>query len=133
MQCIFIYLFVLMFQCINFGFSCGSEVKNLPAMQEAQIWSLGWEEPLEKVMVTHSTILAWRIPWTGEPGRLQFIGLQRIRHNWVTFTSKYNTWYFHIHAFLFQCINCAFYYSTSWIFLDTSFYRSNSFYFPPTT
>ena len=46
-------------------------VKNLPAMQEAWVWSLGWEGPLEKGMTTHSSILAWRIPWTEEPGRLQ--------------------------------------------------------------
>ena len=45
-------------------------VKNLPAMQETQVQSLGWEDPLEKGMATHSSILAWRIPWTEEPGRL---------------------------------------------------------------
>ena len=46
------------------------------------VWSLGQENPLEKGMATHSTILAWRIPWTEEPGRLQFIGSQKVRHNW---------------------------------------------------
>ena len=51
-------------------------VKNMPAMQETQIRFLGWEDPLEKEMATHSNILAWRIPWPGEPGRLQFMGLQ---------------------------------------------------------
>ena len=45
-------------------------VKNLPEMQETQVQSLGWEDPLEKGMATHSSILAWRIPWTEEPGRL---------------------------------------------------------------
>ena len=45
-------------------------VKNLPAMQETQVQSLGWEDPLEKGMATHSSILAWRIPWTEEPGGL---------------------------------------------------------------
>ena len=62
-------------------------VKNLPAMQEAQeIWvqSLSQENPLEKGMATHSSILAWRIPWTEEPGGLQSIGSQRVRHDWVT-------------------------------------------------
>ena len=49
-------------------------VKNLPAMQETQIQSLGWEVPLEKEMATHSNILAWRIPWTEEPGGLQSMG-----------------------------------------------------------
>ena len=54
-------------------------VKNLPAMQETQVRSLGWEDPLEKAMATHSSILAWRIPLTDEPGGLQSIGLQRVR------------------------------------------------------
>ena len=49
-------------------------VKNLPAMQETQVRSLGWEDPLEKDMATHSSILAWRIPWTEEPSGLQSIG-----------------------------------------------------------
>ena len=52
--------------------------KNLPAMQETQIQTLGQEDPLEKEMATHSSILAWRIPWTEKPGRLQFMGLQRV-------------------------------------------------------
>ena len=55
-------------------------VKNLPAMQETQVQSLGQEDPLEKQMATHSSILAWRIPWTEEPGGLQSMGLQRVRH-----------------------------------------------------
>ena len=50
-------------------------------MQEMQVQSLGWEDPLEKEMVTHFSILAWTIPWTEEPGGLQSIGLQRIRHD----------------------------------------------------
>ena len=56
-------------------------VKNLPAMQETQVRSLGWEDPLEKGMATHSSILISGIPWTEEPGRLQSRGLQRVRHN----------------------------------------------------
>ena len=56
-------------------------VKSPPAMQEAQVQSLGWEDPLGKGMSTHSSILAWRIPWTEEPGRLQSMGLQRAGHN----------------------------------------------------
>ena len=51
-------------------------VKNLPAMQETWVQFLGWEYPLEKEMATHSSILAWRIPWTEEPGRLQSMGSQ---------------------------------------------------------
>ena len=56
-------------------------VGNLPAIQEMQIQSLGQEDPLEKGMATHSSILAWKIPWTEEPGGLQSMGLQRVRHN----------------------------------------------------
>ena len=56
-------------------------VKNLPAVQETQVWSLGQEDPLEKGMATHSSILAWRIPQTEEPGSVQSIGLQRVRHD----------------------------------------------------
>ena len=53
-------------------------------MQETRVWFLGWEYPLEKKLATHSSIFAWEIPWTEEPGRLQFMGLQRVRHNLVT-------------------------------------------------
>ena len=66
------------------GFSGGSVIKNLPAMQETQVWSLGREDPLEEGMATQSNILAWRIPWTEEPGRLESVVLQRVRHDLVT-------------------------------------------------
>ena len=56
-------------------------VKNLPAMQENQVRSLGREDPLEKEMATHSSILAWKIPWTEETGRLQSMGSQRVGHD----------------------------------------------------
>ena len=56
-------------------------VKNLPAMQETQVPSLGLEDILEKRMATNSSILAWRIPWTGEPGGLQSMGSQRVQHD----------------------------------------------------
>ena len=59
-------------------------MKNPPAVQETQIWSLGWEDPLEKEMAIHSSILAWRISWTKEPGRLQSIESQRVRHDLET-------------------------------------------------
>ena len=52
-------------------------VKNLPAVQEIWVQSLGWEDPLEKEMASHSSILAWIIPWTEEPGRLQFMGVTK--------------------------------------------------------
>ena len=56
-------------------------VKNLPAMLETQVWSLGWEDPLEKGMTTHSSILAWRISWTEETGGLQSMVSQRLEHD----------------------------------------------------
>ena len=56
-------------------------VKNLPAMQETWVRSLGREDPLEKEMATHSSVLAWKIPWTENPGRLQSIGSQRVGHD----------------------------------------------------
>ena len=59
-------------------------VKNLPAMQETWVQFLDWEDPLEKEMATHSSILAWRISWTEEPGRLQSMGSQRVGSNRVT-------------------------------------------------
>ena len=63
-------------------------VKNLPAKQETSVWSLDQEDPLEKGIATHSSILAWRIPWTEESGGLQSMGLQRVRHDWATNTDK---------------------------------------------
>jgi len=59
------------------GFQGGSVVKNLSAVQERRVQSLGWEDSLEKKMATHSSILAWGIPWTEEPGGLQSMGLQK--------------------------------------------------------
>ena len=59
-------------------------VKRLPAMWKTWVWSLGREDPLEKEMATHSSTLAWKIPWPEEPCRLQSLGLQRVRHDWAT-------------------------------------------------
>ena len=59
-------------------------VKRLPAVWETQVRSLGWEDPLEKEMATHSSTLAWKIPWTEEPSRLQSMGSQRVGHDWAT-------------------------------------------------
>ena len=56
-------------------------LKNPPAMQETQVLFLDWEDPLEEKMATHSSILAWKVPWTEEPGGLQSVDLQRIRHD----------------------------------------------------
>ena len=59
-------------------------VKSLPAVWETWVWPLGQEDPLEKEMATHSSILAWEISWTEEPGRLQSMGSQRVGHDWAT-------------------------------------------------
>ena len=56
-------------------------VKHLSAMQETRVRSLGWKDPLEKEMAAHSSILAWKIPWTAEPGRLLSMGSQRVGHD----------------------------------------------------
>ena len=67
--------------------------KRLPATRETQVPSLGWEDPLEKEMATRSSTLAWKIPWTEEPGRLQAMGSQRVGHNRATSLSLF----FHFH------------------------------------
>ena len=66
-------------------------VKNLPAMLETRVQSLSWEDPLEKEMTTHSSILAWRIPWTEELGRLQSTGSRRVGHDWASNTFIFST------------------------------------------
>ena len=67
---------------LNFRASLVAQVvKNLLEMQETWVQSLGWKDPLEKEMATHSSILAWKIPWTEEPGRLQSMGWQRVRED----------------------------------------------------
>ena len=66
-------------------------VKNLLAMRETWLWSLGWKDPLEKRMSTLSSTLAWRIQWTEEPGGLQSMGLQRVGPDWVTFSLSKDT------------------------------------------
>ena len=68
-------------------------VKSLPVMQETWVWSLGQKDTLEKGMATHSIILTWRIPWTEEPGRLQSMGLQRLKHNWAAKTFTFHVYY----------------------------------------
>ena len=70
---------------INQGSSLVAQlVKNLPAMQETWVWYLSQEDPLEKEMATHSSIPAWEIPWTEEPGGLQSMGSQRMEHDLAT-------------------------------------------------
>ena len=71
----------------DLGFPVAQMVKNPPVMQETWVRSLGWENSLERGTATHSNILAWRIPWTKEPGTLQSMGSQRAGHNRATFTT----------------------------------------------
>ena len=80
-----VYLILL---CLHFLISSGSDVKHLPAMWGTRVQSLGREDSLEKEMATHSSILSWKIPWTDEPGRLQSMGSQRVRHDWATSFTK---------------------------------------------
>ena len=70
----------------------GQKVKNLPVMWETGVQSLSQENSLEKGMATHSSIFAWRIPWTEEPGGLQSMGSQRVRHDWAASTQTHTEW-----------------------------------------
>ena len=70
----------------NMGFSGGQMIKNLPALWETQVQFQGWEDPLEKEMKTHSSILDWETPRTEEPGSLQSLESQIVGHNWATNT-----------------------------------------------
>ena len=69
------------FNAVIWASLVAQRLKHLPAMRETWVQSLGWEDTLEKEMATHSSILAWRIPWLEEPGGLQSMGLQRVRHD----------------------------------------------------
>ena len=73
-----------MYVCTLWGFTGGPVVKNLSTKQGMWVQSLAWEDPLEKEMAARSSILAWEIPWTEEPGGLQFTQTQRVRHNLAT-------------------------------------------------
>ena len=80
------FYFLLVLQKVVVGVGCpgGSTIKNPPGMQEMQetwVRSLGWEDPLEESSATHSSVLAWRIPWLEKPGGLQSMGSQRVRHD----------------------------------------------------
>ena len=79
-------------------------IKSLPAMQETQVWFLGWEDTLAKETATHSSVLAWKIPWMEEPGGLQSMGLQSVRHNWATNSQSYL--HSHVSFWKIQELNC---------------------------
>ena len=87
------------------------QVKGMPALQETwetRVWSLSWEDPLEEEMATHSSILAWKIPWTEEPGGLQSKVSQRVKHDWVT---KHT----HTQIYVIVCLYIHKYIFVSWI------------------
>ena len=76
-RCVYIYTWIT----FVFKSKLAQMVKRLPAMQKTWVRFLGWEDPLEKEMAIHSSILAWKIPWAEEPDRLQSMGLQRVGHD----------------------------------------------------
>ena len=93
-MCVFIFsyrilvsIILYIYTYIHKGFPHGLDGEESSAMQKTWVRSLSWEDTLEKGTATHSSILAWRIPWTEKPGKLQSMGSQRIRHDLVTFTS----------------------------------------------
>ena len=81
--------------CYNWASLVAQMVKYLPAMWETLVRSLGWEYTLEKEMAPHSSTLAWKIPWTEEPGRLQSMGLQRVSHDYVVIGEPVILWLIH--------------------------------------
>ena len=95
------------------SFPGGLAVKNpseMQELQETQVQSLGWEAPLDDDMATHSSILTWRIPWTEEPRWVQSIGLQSIRHDWLTFTfiltSSSHPHGYNLEIYYYQLVQC---------------------------
>ena len=96
----------------DFGASLVAQmVKNPPAMQKSQVWSLRQEDPLEKGIVIHSSILSWRIPWTEKPGMLQSMESQMAGHSWAT-----NTFTFFIK--IFNCYELPFFIDFSPIYIS---------------
>ena len=92
-----------------YSFPGGASGKELVCQQETQelpVWPLGWEDPLEEERATHSSIRAWRIPWTEEPGRLQSIGLQRVGHDWSKSACTQACIYVYIYIFLSKSLGC---------------------------
>ena len=84
--------------CVCVYFLDAQTVKSLPAVQETRVLSLSWEDPREKEMATHSSILTWKTPWTEEPGDLQSIEWQRVGHDRATSLS-----YTHTHVYKYVC------------------------------
>ena len=88
-------LIIIILGCfIEVSFPGVSRVKNLPAVKKTPVQSLGWGDPLEKEMATHSSLVAWEIPWTEEPGWLLPIGSQRVRYNWAAKQPQQSTTFY---------------------------------------
>ena len=100
------YHWMSVFNALFHSHMVAQTLKRLSTMRETWVSSLGWEDPLEKEMATHSGTLAWRITWTEEPGRLQSMGSQRVGHDWVTSLSLslsqgcYFVWYIILSSYL---------------------------------
>ena len=94
---------------IDMAFLVAQRVKRLPTMQETRVQSLGQEDPLEKEMATHSSTLAWKIPWSEKPGRLQSMGSQRVGHDWVTSIHFYID--IHIYTIKYFLSTCFYFYT----------------------
>ena len=92
------------------GFLGSSNGKEYAWMREAWVWLLGWEDPVEKGNVTHSSILVWRIPWTEQPGGLQSMGLQRVGHNWAILLTSLGTGYNWPHIQRLLTFHCSSYF-----------------------
>ena len=90
----------------SWGFPDGSAIKNLLAVQEAQAWFLGWEDPLEEGMATNSSIIAWIIPWIEEPGKLQSMWSQTVGQDWSNLACAHAHTHTHTHTALIPL--CAF-------------------------
>ena len=93
--------FILHFTSYCLDFLVAQMVKKLPAIQETWVSPVGWKDPLGKGMAIHSSVLAYRIPWREEPGGLESMGLQRIRHSWVTTPSQHLVFTCAIYYYLF--------------------------------
>ena len=98
-----IYVFIFLYSHSH-DFLLAQRLKHLPAMRETWVRSLGWEDPLEKEMATHYSVLAWRIPWIEEPGRLQSMGLQRVGHDWATSLSLHSHFIFKLSIVLLSSL-----------------------------
>ena len=110
--CVCVYIYLESLYTYIWASLVAQMVKNLPAMQETRVWSLDGEDPLEKGMAIHSSLLAWRIPMTRRAWQLQSTGSQRNGHNWVTKT-------LHTYAHIYTCISCILNYSQlCWSFVD---------------